>query len=58
MGSYRCWTETNGELCMKEDNVCCKIFGIVSRTDTCTNCSYKDSDGNNECKNITKEWRF
>lgn len=43
---------------MKEDSVCCKIFGIVSKTDTCTNCFHNEPGDKGRCKNISDEWRF
>jgi len=42
----------------EQDSVYCKIFGIVSKTDTCTNCSINELANNGRCKNVSDEWRF
>jgi len=43
---------------MTEDIVCCKIFGVVSKSDVCSCCSYSEIDDEGKCKNISDEWRF
>ena len=41
-----------------QDVICCKIFDVVSKIDTCPNCFYNEPDDKGNCKNTSEEWRF